>query len=71
LFNYQTTIPPDDIHQANQFHAHPYHHLFTCPDYDNQWVMLSYYFIGKQKRSGGKSLMDTDKLYINANRCNS
>jgi hypothetical protein len=35
--NYQATIPQDDIHRANQFHAHPYHHLLTCPDDDNQW----------------------------------
>jgi hypothetical protein len=30
-------VLPDDIHRANKFHAHPYHHLLTCPDGDNQW----------------------------------
>jgi hypothetical protein len=27
----------DDIHRAKQFHAHPYHHLLTCLDDDDQW----------------------------------
>ena len=26
-----------DINRSNQFHAHPCHHLLTCPDDDNQW----------------------------------
>jgi predicted RNA-binding protein associated with RNAse of E/G family len=34
---FQAKILPDDIHRANQFHAHPYHHLLTCLDDDNQW----------------------------------
>jgi hypothetical protein len=31
-----TQILPDDIQGANQFHAHPYHHLLPCPDDDNE-----------------------------------
>jgi hypothetical protein len=27
----------DDIHRPKHFHAHPYHHLLTCPDDVNQW----------------------------------
>jgi hypothetical protein len=37
LSNFWCKILPDDIHRVNQFHAHPYHHLLTCPDGDNQW----------------------------------
>jgi hypothetical protein len=35
--NFPAKILPDDIHRANQFHAHPYHHLLACPNDDNQW----------------------------------
>jgi hypothetical protein len=37
LPNFRANILPDDIHRANQFHAHQYHHVLTCPDGDNQW----------------------------------
>ena len=37
LPNSQAKILPDDIHGAHQFHAHPFHHLLTCPYDDNQW----------------------------------
>jgi hypothetical protein len=37
LPNSQAKILPDDIHGVNQFHAHPFHHLLTCPYDDNQW----------------------------------
>jgi hypothetical protein len=37
LPNFQAKIWQDDIHRPNQFHAHPYHHLLTCPDDVNQW----------------------------------
>jgi hypothetical protein len=38
LPNIQAENLPDDIHRLNQFHAHPYHHLLTCPDdVINQW----------------------------------
>jgi hypothetical protein len=36
LPNFPAKILPDDIHRANQFNAHQYHHLLTCPDGDNQ-----------------------------------
>jgi predicted RNA-binding protein associated with RNAse of E/G family len=40
---YQAKILPDDIHRANQFHAHPYyHHLLTCLEDDNG-LFLSYH----------------------------
>jgi hypothetical protein len=34
---FQAKILPDDIHRAKQFHAHPYHHLLTCLDDNDQW----------------------------------
>jgi hypothetical protein len=37
LTTFQAKILPDDIQRANQFYAHPYHHLLTCLDDDNQW----------------------------------
>jgi hypothetical protein len=37
LSNFRAKIPPDNILRANQLHAHPGHHLLTCPDDDNQW----------------------------------
>jgi hypothetical protein len=40
LPNYGAKILPDDIHRANPFHAHLYHHLLTCPDGDNQWFWV-------------------------------
>jgi hypothetical protein len=34
----EVPLLPEDIHtRANQFHAHPNHHLLTCLDEDNQW----------------------------------
>jgi hypothetical protein len=35
LTSSQAKILPDDSHRANQFYAHPYHHLLTCLDDDN------------------------------------
>jgi hypothetical protein len=29
-------------HRANQFHAHPFHPLLTCPYGDNQWFWAGY-----------------------------
>jgi hypothetical protein len=37
--SYQMT---SNIHRANQFHAHPCHHLLTCPEDDNQWFWGSH-----------------------------
>jgi hypothetical protein len=28
------------IEPIHLFHAHPYHHLLTCPDGDNQWFWV-------------------------------
>jgi hypothetical protein len=34
--SYQMT----SIEPIHLFHAHPYHHLLTCPDGDNQWFWV-------------------------------
>jgi hypothetical protein len=35
--NFRAKNLPDDILRANPFHAHPCHHLLTCPYGDDQW----------------------------------
>jgi hypothetical protein len=35
----QKILPVDiHVHRSHQFHAHPLHHLLTCPDDVNQWL---------------------------------
>jgi hypothetical protein len=38
LLHFPVKILPDDIHRPKHFHAHPYHHLLSCPDDVNQWL---------------------------------
>ena len=42
LLNFGAKILPDDIHTSNQSHAHPCHHLLTCPDDDDQWFWVGH-----------------------------
>jgi hypothetical protein len=40
LPNFSAKILPGHIHRANQFHAHPCHHLLICSDNDNEWFWV-------------------------------
>jgi hypothetical protein len=42
LLIFGAKILPDDIHRSNPFHAHPCHHILTCPDDDNQWFWVGH-----------------------------
>jgi hypothetical protein len=42
LPNFLATILPDNIHRANQFHIHPYHHLLICSEHDNECVWVGH-----------------------------
>jgi hypothetical protein len=60
LTTFQAKILPDDILRANQFHAHPYHHLLTCLDDDDQWFW-SYHLAHVIHHAGSDLLSGCDE----------
>jgi hypothetical protein len=59
LPNFSAKILPDNIHRANQLHFHPYHHLLTCQDNDDEWFWVCH--LAHVSHAGSDLLSGCDK----------